>query len=75
MHPTLEKELLNELGDQPYSIFLDESTDVRNVKHMAYCIRYFNQQLEKIVVNFIDFQPVFRAAATDLCDTIPVSQF
>lgn len=68
IHHALEKKRLSEIGDQSYSLILDESIDVGNSKYMAYCTRYFNQRLEKIVVDFIGFQSVFRATAIDLYD-------
>ncbi|CAG5042635.1 unnamed protein product [Parnassius apollo] len=60
------KELLEEVGNQSYSIILDESTDVTTEKYMAYCIRYYNSKLEKIVVDFLGFQEVFEATASGL---------
>lgn len=60
------KELLEEIGNQSYSIILDESTDVTTEKYMAYCIRYYNSKLEKIVVDFLGFQEVFEATASVL---------
>lgn len=36
---------------------LDESTDFSgNEKLMAYCIRYYNARLERVVVDFLGFQ-------------------
>ncbi|CAG9793237.1 unnamed protein product [Diatraea saccharalis] len=61
LEPAMLKELLEEVGNQSYSIILDESTDVTTEKYMAYCIRYYNSKLGKIVVDFLGFQEVFEA--------------
>ncbi|CAG5053959.1 unnamed protein product [Parnassius apollo] len=47
LEPAMLKELLEEVGNQSYSIILDESTDVTTEKYMAYCIRFYNSKLEK----------------------------
>lgn len=66
LEPAMLKELLEEVGNQSYSIILDESTDLTTEKYMAYCIRYYNSKLEKIVVDFLGFQEVFEATANAL---------
>lgn len=66
LEPAMRKELIEEVGDQSYSIILDESTDVTIEKYMAYCIRYYNSKLDKIVVDFLGFQEVFEATADAL---------
>lgn len=62
--PELCVQLREEIGNNAYSIILDESTDVSgNEKSMAYCIRYYNARLERVVVDFLGFQSVFKATA------------
>ena len=54
--------------DSHYSIIIDESTDVGTIKLMAYCVRYYNSKLKKIVTDFLGLQLVVRARAIDLID-------
>ena len=58
LEPVFMSELISEIGDKPYSILVDESTDVSSDKYMAYCIRYFNDELNDIVVDFLGLQVV-----------------
>jgi hypothetical protein len=61
--PSFSDELRTQIGNQPYSIILDESTDVSQEKLMAYCVQYFNSQMKKIVIDFLGFQVVHRTTA------------
>ncbi len=63
LEPALLDQLIAHIGDKPYSIILDESTDVGNMKWMAYCIRYYNEEMGKMVVDFLGIHCVIRATA------------
>lgn len=65
--PSLLEQLVNDVADQPYSIIVDESTDVSCEKLMAYCIRYFSFSKHEIITDFLGFQVVERATAEQLC--------
>ncbi|XP_044019226.1 uncharacterized protein LOC122859598 [Aphidius gifuensis] len=64
--PSLLHELIDDVDDQPYSIILDESTDVSTNKFMAYCIRYFSLKQKKIITNFLGFSLVTITTAVEL---------
>lgn len=64
--PGMLKELLDDLGEESYSILLDESTDVSTMKYMAYCIRYYSKNQKKIVTDFLGFNEVNEATAEKL---------
>lgn len=53
--PAMLEELIDDIGEQDYSIILDESTDVSTIKYMAYCVRYFSRSLDKFVIDFLGF--------------------
>ncbi|KAF7987956.1 hypothetical protein HCN44_004772 [Aphidius gifuensis] len=53
--PTFLKDLIDDIGEQDFSIILDESTDVSTNKFMAYCIRYFSIKSKKILTNYLGF--------------------
>jgi len=42
--PTLLSDLLDDLRNCPYSLIIDESTDVGTVKYLCVCIRYFSMK-------------------------------
>ncbi|KAH0540277.1 hypothetical protein KQX54_015317 [Cotesia glomerata] len=64
--PGMLKELLDDLGEESYSILLDESIDVSTMKYMAYCIRYYSKKQKKIVTDFLGFNEVNEATAEKL---------
>lgn len=66
MEPALRSELIKEIGESPYSIILDESTDVSCEKHMAYMIRYYNEKLKTIIIDFLGFQELHHTTADAL---------
>ncbi|CAG5102790.1 Protein of unknown function [Cotesia congregata] len=55
--PAMLEELIDDIGEQDYSIILDESTDVSTIKYMAYCVRYFmfTATAESLFKNFKEF--------------------
>lgn len=63
IQPAFAEQLKEEIGGANFSIILDESTDVGCDKMMAYCIRYFNVKLRRIVVDFLGLQLVGRTTA------------
>lgn len=64
--PAMLEELIDDIGEQDYSIILDESTDVSTIKYMAYCVRYFSRSLDQFVTDFLGFDEVFTATAESL---------
>ncbi len=61
LRPAFAEQLKQELGNSYFSVIMDESTDIGQDKMMAYCIRYYNITLKKIVVDFLGFQLVSSA--------------
>lgn len=68
LEPSILKELVSQVSQQPYSIILDESTDVSEQKVMAYCITYYNAQMKEMVSDFLGFERVTSTTAADLYD-------
>ncbi|KAH0557460.1 hypothetical protein KQX54_006348 [Cotesia glomerata] len=64
--PEMLIELIKDIGDQDYSVILDESTDVSTVKYMAYCVRYFSNTCNQFVTDFLGFDEVSSATADNL---------
>lgn len=65
LEPVFMEKLISDIGDKPFSIILDESTDVSSDKYiyMAYCVRYLNDDLDDIVVDFLGLQIVTETTA------------
>ncbi|XP_018324950.1 uncharacterized protein LOC108736862 [Agrilus planipennis] len=66
--PVMLEELIIDIGEQDYSIILDESTDVSTIKYMAYCVRYISRSLDQFVTDFLGFAEVFTATAENYCN-------
>lgn len=64
--PSFLKDIIDDIGDQGFSIILDESTDVSTVKYLAYCVRYFSLKSNQIVTDFLGFSEVTDTTAQDL---------
>lgn len=61
--PTLLNDLLDDLKDCPYSLIIDESTDITMVKYLCICIRYFSKKAQKILVCFLGLIEIEEATA------------
>lgn len=51
--PHFENSLLKEIGDQPFSLLIDESTDISVLKFLGISIMYFNQKMGQIVSTYL----------------------
>jgi hypothetical protein len=51
--PHFEKSLINEIGNQPFRLLIDESTDISVLKFLGISITYFNQDKGKIVSTYL----------------------
>lgn len=47
------EELIEDVRGVPYSLIVDESTDIRTKKQLAIVVRYFSRKLGRIVTTFI----------------------
>lgn len=53
--PAYLTELVEDVGQNAYSIILDESTDISTHKYMAFCIRYYSFSQSDMVTDFLGF--------------------
>jgi len=66
--PHFEKSLINEIGNQPFSLLIDESTDISVLKFLGISIMYFNQDMGKIVstnLSLVELEACDADAITD----------
>ncbi|KAJ1526580.1 hypothetical protein ONE63_008166 [Megalurothrips usitatus] len=51
--PTFLKELVDDVGDSPFSLIVDEVTDNSTSKFMGVCVRYFSQGRGRMITDFL----------------------
>ena len=51
--PNMFTELVEDIGNSPYSIYVDESSDVSKKKYLCICVRYFNKKEMRHVTEFL----------------------
>lgn len=60
------RELVEDVADMPYSLIVDESTDVSTFKYLCLCIKYFSKCQKQIVTDYLGIIAVISATADDL---------
>jgi len=51
--PSFENNLKKSIADQPYSILIDESTDISVLKFLGITIMYFDRKIGKIMSTYL----------------------
>ena len=51
--PFFKKELKNDLKDAPFSLMVDESTDISSTKLLGVSVRYFSERMKRIINTFL----------------------
>ena len=64
--PHFEEELKEDIQKTPFSLLIDESTDVTISKILGVSIRYYSRSHQKIVSTFLSVIEVQKADATGL---------
>lgn len=64
--PALLRELVSEMRGVPFSLIIDESTDIACVKHLCVCVRFYNATLNKMASHFLGLIPVTSTTAESL---------
>ncbi|CAH0550488.1 unnamed protein product [Brassicogethes aeneus] len=67
---SLKEDLIEDIGDSPFSLILDESTDVSTIKYLCLCVRYFSQTRKKIDTYFLGIIPIDKATSDILAEEI-----
>jgi len=52
LFPHFEKSLCTSIGNQPYSILVDESTDISMTKYLGITIMYFNNEMGQLTSTY-----------------------
>jgi hypothetical protein len=62
------KELYEDVGETPFSILLDESTDITTDKYLGCTVIYFSLKKKKIINSFLDLVKLENANADAIAD-------
>lgn len=68
--PCLLDALLRDIGNEPYSLIIDESTDVGDTKYLCICVRYYSKAKGTITVDFLGLLEVEKATAVILYEAL-----
>jgi Domain of unknown function (DUF4371) len=64
--PHFKKELLEEIKETPFSIMVDESTDISSTKLVALSIRYYSEKKKEIINTYLGSAEIAKADAIGL---------
>lgn len=70
MAPHFIEEIVSDLGDQEYSLLLDESTDISVSKILGISIRYFSRSLKTIISTFLGLVEIEDGTANSIVNGI-----
>lgn len=68
--PSLLKELINDISTAPYSLIIDESTDVAVIKYLYLCVKYFGTKNLGVKIEFLGIIKVNQCTAKALNDHV-----
>lgn len=68
--PSLLQDFIMELGDSPFSIIVDESTDVSTEKLLCICVKFYSKQKNQIITQFLTFISVVQATAENMYQAV-----
>lgn len=72
--PSMLEALLEEIGDSPYSIIIDESTDLSTLKVLCIMVRFFSHKTGQVVTTFYRILKIIECDAKSVHKVI-VDQF
>lgn len=64
--PTFREMLLEDIGEQPYSLIVDESTDISCEKELGVVVRYFSKRANDFLTRFLGLISITDASATGM---------
>nr|XP_012563314.1 unnamed protein product [Hydra vulgaris] len=63
---SIESEISELMADKPFSILIDESTDVSLTKHLCICARYYSDEQKSVIDDFLGLAAVISTTGADL---------
>lgn len=70
IHPCLLQNIIKDIQRTPFSLIIDESTDVSVSKHLCMCVKYFNDNSATIDTQFLSLIPVSSTTSLSLFSEI-----
>lgn len=68
--PHFREELVEDIGESPYSLYLDESTDISVNKLLCICVKYHSKKHSKFVSTYLGLVELTDADAKAISDTV-----
>lgn len=68
--PHFIEELIKDIGQQRFSLIIDESTDISTNKQLGIVIRYFSPKLKKVVSCFLALEPLKSGDAAGIVESL-----
>lgn len=68
--PHFRDELTEDIGESPYSLYLDETTDISVSKLLCICVKYRSQKHSKFVSTYLGLVELLKANANGISDAI-----
>ncbi|XP_045104381.1 uncharacterized protein LOC123499914 [Portunus trituberculatus] len=68
--PHFSSDLKDDIGDQKFSLLIDESNDITVTKLLGIAIRFYSRSKKKIVVTFLDLVELPDCDSTGICDAL-----
>lgn len=68
--PYFKQQLLDDVGTSPYSLLVDESTDISVHKLLCICIKYYSCTSKKLVSTYLGMVELPQARAHDIAQAI-----
>lgn len=68
--PFFEKSLCEDIAGMPFSLMIDESTDISTSKLLATSIRYFSISKQRVITTFLEVKEVERVDAQGLFEAV-----
>ena len=66
LKPHFLDDLKQDIGDEKFSLLLDESTDISYTKYLGIVIIYFSKSKKKVVSSFLELAKLPQCTATDI---------
>nr|XP_047135546.1 uncharacterized protein LOC124812691 [Hydra vulgaris] len=62
---SIESKISESMADKPFSILIDESTDVSLTKHLCICARYYSDEQKSVIDDFLGLASVISTTGAD----------
>lgn len=66
-------DLKNDIGDNKFSLLIDESTDISVTKYLGIAIIYYSSSLKRIVTTFFSFEKLTECNAESIIASVKIS--